>query len=128
MAGWAAYEVESVRPGEAMTVRDLRSGEAIDVRERTFSRTAQPGLRFCGRAVPDGRGRQFIGAVFPVKVGQEAELLDLCDDGGPFELCVWVGDLHRPSSTLAPVRSACVAGTGRGVEGRTPLGRRRGYR
>jgi len=90
------YEVEAVRPGESMTVRDLRSGEAIDVRERTFSRTAQPGLRFCGRAVPDGRDHQLIGAVFPVKVGHEAALLDLCDDGDPFELCAWVGDLHRP--------------------------------
>ena len=90
------YEVESVRPGQSMTIRDLRSGEAIDVRERTFSRTAQPGLRFCGRAVPDGRDHQLIGAVFPVKIGQEAELLDLCDDGDPFELCAWVGALHRP--------------------------------
>jgi len=90
------YEVESVRPGEGMTVRDLRSAETIDVRERSFSRTAQPAQRFCGRAVPDGTGHQFIGAVFPVKVGHEAALLDLCDDGDPFELCHWVGDLHRP--------------------------------
>jgi hypothetical protein len=90
------YEVEAVRPGESITVRDLRSADVIHVRERTFSRTAQPGLRFCGRAVPDGRDHQLIGAVFPVKVGQEAALLDLCDDGDPFELCAWVGDLHRP--------------------------------
>jgi len=90
------YEVEAVRPGERMTVRDLRSAESIDVRERTLSRTARLGHRFCGRAVPDGVGHQFVGAVFPVRVGHEAALLDLCDESDPIALCRWVGDLHRP--------------------------------
>lgn len=79
-----------------MTVRDLRSAESVDVRERTLSWTARPGQRFCGRAVPDGTGPQFAGAVFPVTVGHEAAMFDLCDESDPIAVCRWVGDLHRP--------------------------------
>ncbi|MBC7375563.1 MAG: SEC-C domain-containing protein, partial [Frankiales bacterium] len=69
------YEVEQTRPGESITVLDLASGERLDVRERTFSRTATVGLRFCGRAVPDGLTHQFIGGLFLVEPGREEHLL-----------------------------------------------------
>jgi hypothetical protein len=90
------YEVVSVRPGSGLTVKDLRSAEDVEVRERSFSNQAVPGMLICGRAVPDGVGHQFVGAVFPVRAGTEAELLDLLDDGDPEKIAAWVARLERP--------------------------------
>jgi hypothetical protein len=100
-ASWAlvdrtVYEVVSVRPGSGLTVKDLRSAEDVEVRERSFSNQAVPGMLICGRAVPDGVGHQFVGAVFPVRAGTEANLLDLLDDGDPEQIAAWVARLERP--------------------------------
>ncbi|MGH9106091.1 MAG: SEC-C metal-binding domain-containing protein, partial [Acidimicrobiales bacterium] len=90
------YEVVSVRPGTGVTVKDLRSAEEVDVRERTFSQEASPGVLVCARAVPDGEGHQFIGGVFDVRAGTEAQLLDLLDEGDPEAIAAWVARLERP--------------------------------
>ena len=90
------YEVEDVMPGSSVSLRDVATGERLTVRERTFSRQARPGTTWCGRAVPDGESHQLIGAVLPVGVGREAEVLDLCarDDG--HALCDYARSLHAP--------------------------------
>lgn len=92
----SVHEVVEVHRGERMRVRDLRSGEVLDVRERTFTQEAQPGMLVCARAVPDGETNQFVGAVLTVPVGQEAQVLDLLDEGEPTEIAVWVASLSRP--------------------------------
>ena len=90
------YEVVDVRPGHALTVRDLRTGETVQVSERSFSRQAQPAMLVCARAVPAGDSHQFVGGVVPVPPGREAHLLDLIDDQDPWGIAEWVRDLHRP--------------------------------
>lgn len=90
------YEVLDVTPGDGLTVRDLRTGDSLAVRERTFSRQARPGLLVCARAVPDGESHQFVGTLFPVAPGTESDVLDLCDEGDPLAICLWVAGLHRP--------------------------------
>ena len=90
------YEVEEVRAGEGVSVRDLRTGDRFDVRERTMSRHVEPGRLVCGRAVPDGVTQQFIGGLFPVAPGTEGRVLDLLDEGDAEELLAHVADLHRP--------------------------------
>lgn len=94
------YEVTVVEPGTSVQVTDLRTAETVDVRERAFSHQARPGMLICARAVPDGAGHQFIGAVFVVAPGREAELLDLLDGGDPHALVSWVAAAEAPP-TLA---------------------------
>jgi hypothetical protein len=90
------YEVLDVQPGVGVTVKDLRDAEDTEVRARGFSNQAVPGMLICARAVPDGEGHQFVGALFNVAVGDEAALLNLLDRGDPEELAAWVGRLERP--------------------------------
>lgn len=90
------YEVLEVDPGRGLRVRDLATGDRIDVSERTFSGQASAGTFVCGRAVPDGEGHQFVGALFPVAPGTETTVLDLCDEGDPEAICEHVAGLHRP--------------------------------
>jgi hypothetical protein len=92
----SVHEVVAVEPGATMTLRDLATGEVVEVRERTLSRHAQVGERYCGRVVPDGATHQIIGGVFPVRVGHEEDVLDMCAAGDGAEICAWVGRLHQP--------------------------------
>ncbi len=103
VASWAlvdrtVYEIDDVRPGTGVSVRDLRTGDHFEVRERTFSQQAKPGWMVCGRAVPDGSTHQFIGGVFGVSPGTEGRVLDLLDGGDAEELLAYVAALHRPPS------------------------------
>jgi hypothetical protein len=100
-AAWDAvdrsvHEVVSVEAGVGMELRNLASGEVVHVRERTASRAARQGERYCARVVPDGASHQIIGGVFRVRTGQEKTVLDLCAEADPFELCAWAGAVARP--------------------------------
>lgn len=94
------YEVDAVEPGRSVLVRDLRTGERTEVTERTFSREARTGTLVCARAVPDGPGHQFVGAIFGVPPGREGGLLELLDeanaDGDGTAVAEWVAQLERP--------------------------------
>lgn len=92
----SVHEVVSVERGIGMTLRDLATGDVADVRERTMSRDARVGERYCGRVVPDGASHQIVGGVFPVRTGHEQTVLDLCADADPLELCAWAGALAQP--------------------------------
>ncbi len=92
----SVHEVITVDPGIGVQVRDLRTGDVLGIRERTFSRDARPGVLVCARAVPDGETNQFVGAVLTVPVGQEADVLDLLDDGDPLDIASWAAAQHRP--------------------------------
>ena len=100
-AAWAAvdrtvYEVTDVTAGAGLTVRDLRTGDTLNVRERTFSRQARTGMLICARAVPDGETHQLVGAVLPLPPGRESGLLELLDEGDPYEIAEWVRALEAP--------------------------------
>ncbi len=92
----SVHEVVSVEPGVGMTLRGLATGDVVDVRERTASRDARVGERYCARVVPDGASHQIVGGVFPVHTGHEQTVLDLCADADPLEMCAWAGALTRP--------------------------------
>jgi hypothetical protein len=90
------YEVVDARPGEGLALRDLRSAETVEVSERSFSRQGRAGMVFCGRAVPVGSTFQLIGGLFAVPPGNEAEVLDLLDDGNAIEIAAYVARSERP--------------------------------
>lgn len=74
------FEIETVRPGHGIGVRDVRTGDRHDVRERTASRQVRPGDLFCGRVVPADDTIQLFGGIEPVALGQRDEVIALLDD------------------------------------------------
>lgn len=101
LASWmtvdrSVHEIISVEPGVGFAAKDIATGEIIDVRERTASQQIQVGERYCARLLPDGQSNQIVGGVFPVRVGVENDVLALCEEGDPYEMCAWAG------ATLAP--------------------------
>ncbi len=89
----AVFEVEEVRPGHDVSVRDVRTGDAQQVSAPNASRTLTPGQLICSRVLPTGNGRTFFGGVDPIEPDERDELLALLDaDPDPAEL---VGFLSR---------------------------------
>ncbi|MEZ0383980.1 SEC-C domain-containing protein [Mycobacterium sp. pW045] len=74
----AVFEIEQVRPGHSVTVRDVRIGEVLEVTTR--SRALEPGQLICSRALPTGEGFAFFGGIDPVEPDERDELLALLDD------------------------------------------------
>lgn len=92
----SVHEVVTVDPGVGLTLRDLATGDVVEVRERGGSRVMEVGERYCTRVGPDGATNQIVGGIFRVRAGEEAAVLDLCDDGDGPQICAWVGALHQP--------------------------------
>jgi tetratricopeptide (TPR) repeat protein len=76
----SVHEVQSVRRGAGLVLRDVRTGDVHAVRERTASRTLQPGMLLCARVVPAGDTVQIFGGVEVVDVGTRDALVELLDD------------------------------------------------
>ena len=77
----SVFEVEEVRRGQGLTVRDVRTGDRHEVHERAASRQLKPGQLFCGRVVPAGDTAQFFGGIEPVALYERDPLIDLLDSG-----------------------------------------------
>jgi tetratricopeptide (TPR) repeat protein len=73
------YDVEEVRAGDSIVLRDVRTGDRHEVTEHTASRTLRPGDLICTRVVPAGPQRQLVGGVEPISLGQRDELIALLD-------------------------------------------------
>jgi hypothetical protein len=73
------FDVEQVRPGQGVTVRDVRTGDRIDVQERLASRQLTPGMLVSSRVLPVGDTWQFWGGLEPVSMHQRDDVLALLD-------------------------------------------------
>ncbi|TQC49050.1 hypothetical protein EEB14_11720 [Rhodococcus sp. WS4] len=76
----SVHEVEEVRPGEGLTLRDLRTGDRREIRERAASRQLRVGNLICARVVPAGDTWQIFGGIEPISPGQRAPLLEALND------------------------------------------------
>ncbi|UQX13024.1 SEC-C domain-containing protein [Candidatus Mycobacterium methanotrophicum] len=76
----SVFEVEQVRPGQGVTVRDVRTGDTHEVCERAASRQLRPGQLICARAVPTGDSMAFFGGIEPVALHERDPLIELLDD------------------------------------------------
>ena len=95
----SVFEVETVTPGESVTVRDVRNGDMHAVRERTASRKLKPGQLICARVVPAGDSMQFFGGVEPIALHERDRLIELLDaEPDPVEL------MDALSRRFAPAR------------------------
>lgn len=75
----SVFEVDEVRAGLSVTVRDVRAGDVHEVTERTASRYLKPGQLICTRVAPAGESLQFFGGVEPVALQHRAPLVELLD-------------------------------------------------
>lgn len=74
------HEVEEVRPGAGLTLRDLRTGDRRDIREVTASHQLHAGNLICARVVPAGDTWQIFGGIEPISQARRASLLAALDD------------------------------------------------
>ncbi len=75
----SVFEVEAVRPGEGVDVRDVRTGDRHQVRERAASRALKPGQMLCARVLPAGGVLKFFGGIEPVSLRERDALIELLD-------------------------------------------------
>ncbi|MBB5160466.1 SEC-C domain-containing protein [Mycobacterium sp. AZCC_0083] len=82
------FDVEDVKPGVSVTVRDVRSGDTHDVVSRTASRHLKSGQLICARVVPAGDDSvQFFGGIEPIALHERDSLIELLDaEPDPVEL------------------------------------------
>ena len=92
------FEIEQVRPGQGVVVRDVRTGDIHEVRERTASRYLTAGQLICTRVLPAGDDTaQFFGGLEPVALHQRGELLGLLDEGpDPVDLVEFLSRRFAP--------------------------------
>jgi tetratricopeptide (TPR) repeat protein len=97
LAERSVHEVEVVRPGEGLTLRDVRTGDRLEVTERTASTQLRPGDFFCARVVPAGSTMQIFGGIEPIAPGQRGRLIELLDsDTDPEELVEFLSARFAP--------------------------------
>lgn len=77
----SVFEVEAVRPGASVTVRDVRTGDRHEVRERLASGSVKPGELLCARVLPVGSIMQFYGGIERVSLRERDTLIELLDSG-----------------------------------------------
>lgn len=87
----SVFDVEQVRAGRSVTVRDVRTGEVHEVAERTASQALQPGQLICARVLPTGDGLEFFGGIDPVALHERDPLIELLDgEPAPEELVAFL--------------------------------------
>jgi tetratricopeptide (TPR) repeat protein len=85
------YEVQAVRPGSSVTVRDLRADSgSVEVADRAMSGQLQPLDLLCMRLLPDGAGRVVPSDGILVPRTQRRLVLDLLDSGDGLALLRWI--------------------------------------
>ena len=85
------YEVQAVRPGSSVTVRDLRADSgSVEVADRAMSGQLQPLDLLCMRLLPDGAGRVVPSDGILVPRMQRRPVLDLLDSGDGLALLRWI--------------------------------------
>src|SRR5205807_2544243 len=81
LADRSVFDIQAVRPGTGLTVRDVRTGDVHEVTERSASRQLASGDLICARIVPvDEDTRQIFGGIEPVPLHQRDELIALLDE------------------------------------------------
>ena len=97
----SVFEVEEVRRGHGITVRDVRTGDRHAVRERIASGLLKPGQLLCTRVVPAGETMQFFGGLEPVALHERDALIALLDtDPDPIELVAWLSRRFAPPTLV----------------------------
>jgi tetratricopeptide (TPR) repeat protein len=101
LADRSVFEVEEVRRGQGLSVRDVRTGDRHEVRERAGSGVVKPGQLICARAVPAGDTMQFFGGMEPVALHERDTLIALLDsEPDPVELVAHLSRRFAPPTLV----------------------------
>lgn len=97
LAERSVFEVEDVRRGKGMTVRDIRTGDRHEVSERAGSGQLKPGHLICARVVPVGDTVQIFGGIEPVGLHERDSLIAVLDaEPDPVELVAYLSRRFAP--------------------------------
>jgi len=103
----SVYEVERVRRGEGLILRDVRTGDLHQVLECAAGQALRPGQLVCARVLPAGETMQIFGGIEPVASQERDELvalLDSCPNQG--ELVEFLSRPHVWDTEIAEPGSA----------------------
>ena len=108
------HEVQTVKPGASLTLRDLRAdGRIVEVADRSISGQVQPLDLLCLRLLADGGGGFVTSDGVLVPRFQRRHVLDLLDSGDGLDLLRWIvtpAPMPRMSNTEGePLRLITVA-------------------
>lgn len=97
LAQRSVFEVEAVRPGQDVDVRDVRTGDKHTVRDSLASRQLEAGHLICTRLLPVGDALLFLGGLDPVALHQRDALIELLDsEPDPEELVGFLSARFAP--------------------------------
>ncbi len=83
LARRSVYEVESVRPGRTVGLRDLRTGDRHTIDSPHASHHLEVGEFYCCHLIPVGESTMATGSFEPVALNQREDLLALLDEQDP---------------------------------------------
>lgn len=93
----SVYEIERVRRGIGLTMRDVRTGKIHELQERKASLTLTAGELVCTRVLPGADTEKIFGGVEPVALHQREELIALLDsEPDPIELVAFLTRRFAP--------------------------------
>jgi tetratricopeptide (TPR) repeat protein len=75
----SVFDVEAVRPGRGLSLRDVRTGERHEVRERLGSQQLTAGTYICVRLLPAGGEFLIFGGIEPVPLSLRDDLMVVLD-------------------------------------------------
>lgn len=97
----SVFEIDGVRRGHSVTVRDVRTGDVCEVREQTASKVLKPGHLICARVLTAGDTAEFFGGLEPVALHERDAHIDLLDDDpDPVELVAFLTRRFAPPTLV----------------------------
>ncbi|HET9257379.1 MAG TPA: SEC-C metal-binding domain-containing protein, partial [Pseudonocardiaceae bacterium] len=93
----SVYEIEQVRRGAGLMMRDVRTGDIHEVQERRASYTIKAGELVCTRVLPGDDTEKIFGGIEPVALHQRDELIALLDsEPDPLDLVTFLTRRFAP--------------------------------
>jgi hypothetical protein len=97
------YEVERVRRGVGLELRDVRTGDQFDVKETTVSKQIKAGTLICTHVLPAGDRHLIFGGIEQIRPEQRGELIALLGSNPePPDVVDFLSrpSMARPGSTI----------------------------
>jgi hypothetical protein len=102
LAPRSVFEIESVRPGAGIALRDVRTGDRHDVHAPAVSAELRAGDFYCCHLVPVGDQMIFVGSLEPVSLSQRGRLMQLleADTTDPREIVEFLSARFAPTQLV----------------------------
>ncbi len=107
------FEVQDVRPGIGVTLRDVMTGDRVDVTEEAAATHLKAGELVLARVAPLGDHDEILGGAIPMRIGERDRLIDLLSgQPGPGDMIIFLAGRYRTPTILTSDGEQLVSVTG----------------